>query len=65
MVSALAVVLIVVGVIVALGAALYLLWPMISPHLKQSSVLRTRLTRGTTATKAGGGAELPPLFSPI
>ena len=65
MVSALAVVLIVVGVIIALGVALYLLWPMISPHLKQSSALRTRLTtKGTTATKAGG-TELPPLFSPI
>ena len=64
-ISTLAIVLIVVGVIVALGVALYLAWPMISPHLKQSSALRARLTtRGTTASKAGG-AELPPLFSPI
>tara|TARA_X000000368_G_scaffold152875_1_gene120497 strand:- start:96 stop:734 length:639 start_codon:yes stop_codon:yes gene_type:complete len=64
-ISALAIVLIVVGAIVAIGVALYLAWPMISPHLKQSSALTTRLTtRGTTATKAGG-AELPPLFSPI
>ena len=64
-ISTLAIVLIVVGVIIALGVALYLAWPMIFPHLKQSSTLQTRLTRGTTATKAGGGAELPPLFSPI
>ena len=64
-ISTLAIVLIVVGVIVALGVALYLAWPMISPHLKQSSALQTRLTtRGTTASTAGG-AELPPLFSPI
>lgn len=66
--STLTVVLIVTGVIIAIGAVLYLTWPSIAPLLRPSPPeLATSLapTRGTTGAKLGGTTELPPLFSPL
>ena len=65
--STLAIVLIVVGVIIALGVALYLAWPSIAPLLNsRSSDMTAGLvsTKGTTAARLGG-TELPPLFAPL
>ena len=66
--STLTIVLIVVGIIVAVGAVLFLAWPSIAPLLRpSSSELAAGLapTRGTTGAKLGGTTELPPLFSPL
>ena len=66
--STLTIVLIVVGIIVAVGAVLFLAWPSIAPLLRpSSSELAASLasTQGTTGTRLGGATELPPLFSPL
>ena len=66
--STLTVVLIVAGVIIAIGAVLYLTWPSIAPLMRPPPTgLATSLapTKGTTGAKLGGATELPPLFSPL
>ena len=68
--STLAIVLIVVGSIVAVGVLIYLLWPTIAPMLRQpaSVPLTAGLARGSgpaSTAAAQAGAELPPLFAPV
>lgn len=66
--STLTVVLIVAGVIIAIGAVLYLTWPSIAPLMRPPPTgLSTSFapTKGTTGAKLGGTTELPPLFSPL
>ncbi len=67
MLSTLAITLIVIGSIVAVGILIYLLWPTISPMLRKPAKvpLTAGLARGSDNTSAQAGGELPPLFAPV